>query len=68
MITGHYLMKWGLFKGKPLADVPGDYLLYIYHDGKAHGALREYIKMNMAGIRSQISKQKQLANQHEIRT
>ena len=61
MIDGHYLMKWGLFKGKPLADVPPDYLLWIYQDGKAHGALKEYIRINLAAIRSQISKSKQLA-------
>lgn len=62
MIDGNYVMRWGLFKGKIIANVPPDYLLWIYQENKAHGAVREYIKLNLAAIRTQISRQKQLAN------
>ena len=57
-MTGHTPMPWGAYKGKPLADVPPAYLLWLYQDKKAHGKLKEYINLNMAAIRSAIAKKK----------
>lgn len=55
------LMKWGKYKGKPLAEIPASYLLWIYDEwglknsGELHRWLREYIEDNMQGLRKEIS-------------
>lgn len=38
------LMPFGKYKGIQLISVPAEYLLRIYKNGKATGALKEYIE------------------------
>lgn len=55
-MDANYIMPWGMHKGKALANVPDSYLLWLYEDNKAHGQLKEYIKLNLAAIRTNISR------------
>lgn len=50
------LMKFGMHQGKRLADVPDAYLLWLYENDKAHGALRTYIADNLDSIKVNIGK------------
>lgn len=38
------LMPFGKYKGLKLIEVPAEYLLEIYKNGKATGELKEYIE------------------------
>lgn len=52
--TDNTPMPWGKHKGKKLANVPADYLLWLYdHDLKV-GPLRAYIEENMDALKSEI--------------
>jgi len=41
------LMPFGKYKGVALANVPGDYLIWLYNKGLEKGALKNYIIENM---------------------
>ena len=40
------LMTFGKYKGTKLANVPADYLLYLYSNG-TFGPLKDYIEQNL---------------------
>lgn len=61
MYTDTTPMPWGAHKGKAMANVPDSYLLWLYTENKAHGDLRDYIRINLAVINTNISKQLQRA-------
>lgn len=46
-MTDNSIMPFGKYKGEKLANVPADYLLYMYHLGKLYGELKKYIENNM---------------------
>lgn len=40
-------MPYGQYKGNPMSDVPGSYLLWLYDNGKAHRGVKEYVQDNI---------------------
>lgn len=46
MLKDTDIMPWGKYKGKALANVPADYLVWLYEERKCHGAVKEYIEFN----------------------
>jgi len=48
------LIPFGKYKGEKLANVPPDYLLWLFDNGKCYGDLKEYIKDNLDVLRSEI--------------
>lgn len=50
-LTDNSIMPSGLHKGKKLANVPNDYLLYLYENNKCNSALRQYIENNLDSIK-----------------
>lgn len=46
-LTDCSLMPYGIHKGKAMINVPADYLLYLYENGKCDGEVSEYIEDNM---------------------
>jgi uncharacterized protein (DUF3820 family) len=50
-------MPWGKHKGVALANVPADYLIWIYENSKAHGKLAWYIKKNWDVLKKEVEKQ-----------
>ncbi len=50
MTTENTIMWFGPHKGKPLKDVPCDYLLYLYKNNIAYGDLRIYINKNLDAL------------------
>ena len=40
-------MWFGAHKGKMLSQVPDEYLLFLYNNGKAFGKLAKYIEDNL---------------------
>lgn len=45
------IMLFGMHKGKKLANVPANYLLWLYENEKAFGTLKTYIEENMDAIK-----------------
>lgn len=55
--TDETLMPFGKYKGTPLANVPNDYLLWLYENGKTFGAMKDYLQENIEAIRFNIKQQ-----------
>jgi len=49
------LMPFGKYKGEKMANVPPDYLIWLYENGKCYGELKDYIKDNMDVLKSEIA-------------
>ncbi len=49
-------MPWGIHKGKSLEDVPAQYLIWLYNEGKLNNSkdLKDYIEDNMAALKLEI--------------
>nr|WP_319268248.1 DUF3820 family protein [uncultured Draconibacterium sp.] len=39
-------MPYGIHKGKKMANVPDEYLKWLYKEGKCSGAVKAYIEEN----------------------
>lgn len=52
-MTDESTMPIGKYKGEKLANVPPDYLLWLYENGNIYGELKEYIKDNLDVIKSE---------------
>lgn len=55
-MTDTTLMPFGKHKGVALANVPAQYLLWLYKEGKCFGELRKYIESNMAVLQMELKK------------
>lgn len=51
------IMPWGRHQGKKMANVPPDYLLWIYENDKCSGGIKDYIIKNMDVIKAEIALQ-----------
>ncbi len=54
-MTDETPMPYGKYKGKQMADVPADYLLWLYENNKCTGGIRAYIIENLEVIKNQIN-------------
>ena len=50
-------MPFGIHQGKAMANVPSDYLLWLYENGKTYGALKQYIEDNLDAIKQDLKSQ-----------
>lgn len=56
VLTDQSKMPFGKHKGKSLAEVPDDYLIYLYDSGLEPGDLRIYIEESVPAIANNINK------------
>lgn len=58
--TDKTLMPYGKYKGTALANVPPDYLLYLYDNKmmQQNGALKRYVEDNATALRLEVQKSK----------
>jgi len=47
-------MPFGKYKGEKMANIPADYLLWLYENSKVFGEVKQYIKDNLDVIKSEI--------------
>lgn len=52
-MNDHTIMFFGVHKGKKLANVPAEYLLFLYKENKCFGELKKYIEDNMDGLKQE---------------
>jgi uncharacterized protein (DUF3820 family) len=55
-MTDESIMPFGKYKGEKLANVPDEYLLWLYENGKCFGELKLYIKENLDVISVEIKR------------
>lgn len=53
-LTDESLMPFGPYRGRQMANVPAQYLFWLYDHGKCFGAVKDYIFDNLEVIKSQI--------------
>lgn len=51
--TDETVITFGVHKGKKLANVPADYLLFLHREGKCSAQLKEYIDDNMEVLKKE---------------
>jgi uncharacterized protein (DUF3820 family) len=56
MITDESLMPFGMHKGKKLANVPPEYLIWISENFKINSDLKKYIKENMDVLKTEVER------------
>jgi uncharacterized protein (DUF3820 family) len=54
------IMPWGKYKGESMANVPPDYLLWLYENDKCNGEVKAYIKENLTVLKEEIEYNKKL--------
>ena len=52
-MTDNSLMPFGKYKGEKMANVPFDYLLWLYDNGKDYGEVRKYIIDNFDVLKAE---------------
>lgn len=57
-MTDESIMPFGKHKGKKMADVPADYLLWLYENDKCRGEVKAYIEDNLQVIKDEIRRAK----------
>lgn len=50
------LMPFGKHQGKALVNVPADYLLWLYQEGKVNKDLKKYIEDNLDVLKKEVKK------------
>ena len=48
------IMPFGKYKGEKMANIPPDYLLWLYDNGKCYGEVLQYIKENLDVLSAEI--------------
>lgn len=55
-LTDNSPMPFGQHKGKAMANVPAQYLLWLYNKGVAHGPVGRYILDNLEALKSEVKR------------
>lgn len=56
-MTDNSLMPFGKYKGEKMANVPSDYLLWIFENNKCTQEVAKYIAENLDVIKAEINLQ-----------
>lgn len=56
------LMPYGKYSGRQMADVPANYLLYLYDEKICYGSVKEYIFDNLDVLRLEVKKSQKKQN------
>lgn len=58
MLTDESIMPWGIHKGSRMANVPAQYLIWLYENDKCRGEVKTYIVDNLDFLRLEIKQKK----------
>lgn len=61
-MTDESMMPFGKYKGRQLADVPAEYLYWLYDNNKCYGQLKWYIFDNLEVIKAQMEREMKKQN------
>ena len=54
-MTDDSIITFGKYKGQKLANIPPEYLLWLYENSNIYGELKAYIADNLEVIKSEIN-------------
>ena len=54
-MTDDSIITFGKYKGQKLANIPPEYLLWLYENSNVYGELKAYIADNLEVIKSEIN-------------
>lgn len=54
ILTDESPMPFGKWQGRKMANVPADYLIWLYENNKCNNDVREYIEDNLEVLRFEI--------------
>lgn len=52
-ITDNTPMLFGKYMGKPMIEVPAQYLLWLFNEGCNHPGVKEYILNNLEALKKE---------------
>jgi uncharacterized protein (DUF3820 family) len=52
--TDESIMTFGKYKGEKMANIPAEYLIWLYENSNIFGEIKEYIKENLDVLKSEI--------------
>lgn len=53
-LTDQSIMSFGKYKGHKLANVPAEYLIFIYNEYVLQAPLKKYIADNLKGLQQEV--------------
>jgi uncharacterized protein (DUF3820 family) len=53
-LTDQSIMSFGKYKGHKLANVPAEYLIFIYNEYSLQAPLKQYIADNLRGLKQEV--------------
>jgi uncharacterized protein (DUF3820 family) len=53
-LTDQSIMSFGKYKGHKIANVPAEYLLFIYVEYDLQAPLKKYISDNLQGLKQEV--------------
>lgn len=51
--TDNTIMPFGKHKGKPMANIPAQYFLWLLNEGCSHAGVKQYILENLQGLQQE---------------
>jgi uncharacterized protein (DUF3820 family) len=54
-LTDQSIMSFGKYKGHKLANVPAEYLIFIYNEYDLLAPLKKYISDNLQGLKQEVN-------------
>ena len=57
-LTDESPMPWGMHQGKPMTEVPAEYLVWLFENNKVNGDVKRYIQTNLEVLKMQITNAK----------
>ena len=58
VIDDNSLMPWGKYAGYKMADIPPDYLIWLFENHKVKGHIYMYIQENMDTLKQEVKQLK----------
>ncbi len=55
MLTDESIMPYGKYKGQEMQDIPAEYLIWCYDNGKCSSGVIEYVDDNMDVLYKEIN-------------
>ncbi len=55
VLTDDSIMPWGIHKGKKMANVPAEYLIWLIDNNKCGGDVKKYIEDNKSTMQKEIN-------------
>jgi uncharacterized protein (DUF3820 family) len=59
-MTDNDTMPFGKYKGEKMANIPADYLVWLYENGKCFGEVKNYLDENIDDLVAEIALNKKM--------